>query len=183
MTCARSLTADHRHRLVCRPSTPGTYTFHLENTFANVLASVSFTVEGAIRGDLNCDGYVTAADIPHFVQALIDPAGYDADHDGDPYPVCQRVRADISEDTREDGTDIQGFVNALLASPWMLACGLFLVTLLFDKQARPPVGTAEYLRAGGRLSWPSLRPRSVVTAFEIAADNRWRSDSPAALSV
>jgi hypothetical protein len=67
------------------------------------------------RGDLNCDGVVNVADIPHFVQALVDPAGYDADHDGTPYSVCQRSRADMNQDTFEDGLDVQPFVNTLLA--------------------------------------------------------------------
>ncbi len=123
------------------PGTAGTYTLQLENAVANVLgnvsppplppdhwpvarptvntasASFSFVVEGIVRGDLNCDGLVNEDDIPHFAQALIDPAGYDADHDGSPYALCQRVRADMNEDTRQDGLDIQSFLNALLASP------------------------------------------------------------------
>ena len=69
-----------------------------------------------LHGDLNCDGFVNPADIPHFVQALLSPSGYDADHDGDPYPVCQRSLADFNQDTMEDGLDIQLFVNALLGS-------------------------------------------------------------------
>ncbi|HVP10271.1 MAG TPA: hypothetical protein VMV94_03690 [Phycisphaerae bacterium] len=67
-----------------------------------------------IFGDMNCDGWVNMADIPHFVQALLDPAGYEADHDGDPYPLCYRVHADTNQDTLENGRDIQRFVELLV---------------------------------------------------------------------
>lgn len=73
-------------------------------------------VPPVIPGDMNCDNVLNTVDIPHFVQALIDPIGYDADHDGDPYPSCSRTRADVNLDTYEDGADIQAFVNALLAA-------------------------------------------------------------------
>lgn len=122
------------------PGAQGTYTFQLENAAANVLdavgsppippahwpvspaavnlagASFSFEVVDELRGDLNCDGLVNTADISHFVQALVDPAGYDADHDGSPHPVCLRSRADLNDDTREDGEDIQSFVDLLLGA-------------------------------------------------------------------
>ncbi len=70
---------------------------------------------GETQGDLNCDGAVNVADTPHFVQALADPVGYDADHDGDPHPVCDRTRADMNDDDLLDGLDIQPFANLLLA--------------------------------------------------------------------
>jgi hypothetical protein len=75
------------------------------------------TCESQARGDLNCDGVLNLDDVPHFVQALIDPAGYEADHDGSPYAACERVRADMNDDTSEDGLDIPAFVDALLGSP------------------------------------------------------------------
>lgn len=120
------------------PAAPGAYSFQLENAIANVLESAGsppvppavwpveratvvltggefgFTVEAMLRGDLNCDGAVTADDVSHFVQALLDPAAYDTDHDGAPYPACQRSRADVNEDALEDGGDIQAFADALL---------------------------------------------------------------------
>lgn len=123
------------------PGLPGAYTIQLAEAFANVLdsvspppeppdywpvspaivdvtgASFSFTVVGMVRGDLNCDGVLSAADIPHFTQAILDSATYVADHDGNPYPPCQRSHADLNEDTRVDGLDIQYFVNALLPPP------------------------------------------------------------------
>ncbi|HVP11771.1 MAG TPA: hypothetical protein VMV94_11360 [Phycisphaerae bacterium] len=120
------------------PGTPGSYSFHLENGLANVLnqadpppappaywpvshavvaglpaAAFTFTVQSTL-GDLNCDGAVNTSDIPHFVQALLDPAGYNADHDGSPYPPCAQSRADLNGDTRTDGLDIRLFVDLLL---------------------------------------------------------------------
>ena len=66
------------------------------------------------QGDLNCDGTVNMADIPHFVQALVDPAGYDGDHDGSPYAHCHRSLADMNSDGATDGLDVAGFVEALI---------------------------------------------------------------------
>jgi M6 family metalloprotease-like protein len=74
----------------------------------------SLGLKGYVRGDLNCDDAVNLDDIPHFVQALVDPAGYDADHDGAPYLLCNRMAADMDGDTLIDGRDIPGFVDALL---------------------------------------------------------------------
>ncbi len=65
-------------------------------------------------GDLDCNRTVDADDIPHFVQALIDEAGYAADHDGSPFDVCDRMLADINEDTRVDAEDIRDFVLLLV---------------------------------------------------------------------
>lgn len=67
-----------------------------------------------LRGDLNCDGVVTIADVPHFVQTLVDPAGYDADHGGDDCVECHRALADLNEDTFANGLDVQPFVDLLL---------------------------------------------------------------------
>ncbi|HVP12593.1 MAG TPA: C25 family cysteine peptidase [Phycisphaerae bacterium] len=68
----------------------------------------------SLRGDMNCDGSVNVGDIPHFVQALITPADYDADHDGDPFRPCDRMMADMNHDNVVDGGDVQGFVDALI---------------------------------------------------------------------
>jgi hypothetical protein len=122
------------------PGTAGTYTFQLENTNAVVLtpgsappagqywptsqaevdvsgAQITLEVQSIVRGDMDCDGLLDTDDISHFVQALIDPAGYQADHDGSPYAACQRSHADMNDDAAEDGLDIQSFVNALLGAP------------------------------------------------------------------
>jgi hypothetical protein len=122
------------------PGLPGTYTIQLADATANVLdgvspppalpdywpvsaaivnltgASFSFTVAGMIPGDLNCDGVLNAADIAHFVEAMLDSTIYAAEHDGNPYPPCQRSHADLNGDTRVDGLDIQSFVDALLSA-------------------------------------------------------------------
>ncbi len=60
-------------------------------------------------GDLNCDGAADFDDVPHFVQALIDPAGYAAAH-----PDCSINFADTNEDGLVNGLDIQPFVGRLL---------------------------------------------------------------------
>jgi hypothetical protein len=67
-----------------------------------------------LHGDLNCDGAVNLIDIPHFVQAVLDQANYMSDHDGDPYPSCDWMLADMNVDTVVDGADIQGFVAVLV---------------------------------------------------------------------
>lgn len=67
-----------------------------------------------LLGDLNCDDLVNTADIPHLVQALVDPPAYDAQHDGDPYLLCYRGLADMNQDGRADGRDIQLFTDLLL---------------------------------------------------------------------
>ncbi len=66
-------------------------------------------------GDLNCDGALDTLDIEHFVQAVIDETAYNADHDGDPYDVCDRMRADMDESGYVNGLDIEEFVQAILA--------------------------------------------------------------------
>jgi hypothetical protein len=122
------------------PSSSGTYAFDLANVLVNVLSAVSptpvppapwpveqatvdttgagfsFVVADLLGGDLNCDGVVNGDDVPHFVQALVDPAGYDAEHDGDPYAACARSRAGLNLDGRKDGLDIELFLNLLLGS-------------------------------------------------------------------
>ncbi|MFH1420187.1 MAG: M14 family zinc carboxypeptidase [Planctomycetota bacterium] len=78
-------------------------------------SDATFTVEVPLfnRGDMNCDTVIDGLDVVHFVQALIDPTGYDADHDGDPYPTCQRMLADVYIDGVVDDQDIAPFVNLL----------------------------------------------------------------------
>ncbi len=120
------------------PSTNGTYTYLLADALANtldainppgmpspvspadtVLAPASFQITvstGPILGDLNCDSIVDTNDIQHFVQALIEPAVYDEDHDGDPFPSCDVSRADVNQDSFANGGDIAGFVMLLLGA-------------------------------------------------------------------
>lgn len=61
------------------------------------------------RGDSNCDSHIDAGDIPSFVQALLDPAGYLASN-----PGCLLCQADLNDDGMVDGTDIQLFIEAML---------------------------------------------------------------------
>jgi hypothetical protein len=43
-----------------------------------------------------------------------DPAAYNADHDGSPYPSCELIRGDVNTDGLVDGADINTFVGMLL---------------------------------------------------------------------
>ncbi|MDX2199171.1 MAG: hypothetical protein SF069_09395 [Phycisphaerae bacterium] len=59
-------------------------------------------------GDLNCDGFATVADIPAFVLALLDPAGYAGQ-----YPECDVALADTNDDGFVTVADIGRFVERL----------------------------------------------------------------------
>ncbi len=79
----------------------------------------------AQNGDMNCDGAVDVADIPLFVQALLE----DSDFGG-----CDINRADMNADTLIDGLDTQPFVAALLAPcpPGFALCGAVCVDTLWN---------------------------------------------------
>jgi hypothetical protein len=62
-------------------------------------------------GDMNCDGRLDTDDIDPFVQALLDPASYQAAH-----PLCPISLADMNDDGAEDGLDVAGLVSGLLGS-------------------------------------------------------------------
>lgn len=64
-----------------------------------------------LAGDMNCDGFVNSADIAPFALALTDPDAYATQ-----YPSCHQTNADMNGDHKVDGRDIQGFVDAVLAS-------------------------------------------------------------------
>jgi len=58
--------------------------------------------------DVNCDcAYAFPGDIQALIQAMLDPAAYDAQ-----YPGC--TQADVNGDGQRNGKDVQAFVNALL---------------------------------------------------------------------
>lgn len=59
-------------------------------------------------GDANCDLCVDTADVPAFVQALVDPAGYAL-----AFPGCPLANTDLNSDLTVDGDDIPGFIAAL----------------------------------------------------------------------
>ena len=59
---------------------------------------------------MNCDGDVdVASDLPLFIDALLDPAGYNAP------PGCAIEPGDTNGDQAYDGRDIDGFIAALLS--------------------------------------------------------------------
>lgn len=66
-------------------------------------------VETGLRGDLDCDGFITESDSTPLVLSMIDPTGYAAAH-----PGCAIQRADLNCDGQVNGLDIQTFVGALL---------------------------------------------------------------------
>ena len=68
-------------------------------------AMVSYTLPGVAAIDLNCDCVLTTADIPNFVQALLNPAAFTG---------CSINRADANHDGVINGRDIAAIVNALL---------------------------------------------------------------------
>ena len=59
-------------------------------------------------GDADCSASVTTADIPAFVEALLDPAAYHVHH-----PECTITTADINADGAIDGRDLDGFAALL----------------------------------------------------------------------
>ncbi len=80
----------------------------------------------ALPGDMNCDGAINSADVPDFVQALVNPGEFGG---------CDVSRADINADGVIDGRDAQPFVEALLvpACPVGLTlCGGVCTNLMFD---------------------------------------------------
>jgi hypothetical protein len=114
------------------PAAPGTYTYRLKNSVANVLdtigtppdfsvvsaatvdetgAVISLTVSESniVRGDMNCDGSVDFNDIDPFVSALISQEQYE-----NQYPDCNYLNADINQDGSVDFNDIDGFVECLI---------------------------------------------------------------------
>lgn len=66
---------------------------------------------GTDLGDMNCDGSINFADIPLFVNAVLDPAAFDAAH-----PSCDSTQADLDESGAPDGLDVQAFVASLIGA-------------------------------------------------------------------
>jgi len=76
------------------------------NDAADSGAAYVFLIEScASIGDMNCDCTVNVADIPQFVQALVDPAGFTG---------CNILNGDMQPDGSVNGRDVQGFVNLLV---------------------------------------------------------------------
>lgn len=57
-----------------------------------------------VKGDMNCDHVVNAADVPDFIAALM----------GD-YTGCDITLADMNFDGVQDGQDVQGFIDVVLS--------------------------------------------------------------------
>jgi len=118
------------------PATSGSYTFRLENAIANVLGSVAtppafspvvaattnttgatFTVTvssapAVCKGDMNCDGQKSFADINPFVQYLSAFASWQA-----AFPGCNPLNGDINNDGvygQGSFADINPFVNVMV---------------------------------------------------------------------
>lgn len=74
------------------------------------IGALEFLGASHLPGDLSCDGFLTTLDLPAFVLALADPAGYEA-----AYPGCSRSAADLNNDGSVDILDINPFVSLLSA--------------------------------------------------------------------
>jgi hypothetical protein len=64
-----------------------------------------------LPGDLNRDGQVTAADLDALQQALVDPAGYEAQYNVSPADLA--VVGDANESGTFDNGDLQGLIYEL----------------------------------------------------------------------
>src|SRR5205823_3830031 len=98
-----------RHRLPTREHNMRKRPAHLRAVFAGATFVAAWSIASpavAQRGDMNCDGRLSAADVPLFVEALVNPGTFAG---------CDLNRADMNADSVIDGLDIQPFVAALLA--------------------------------------------------------------------
>ncbi|MCB9857473.1 MAG: hypothetical protein H6818_17465 [Phycisphaerales bacterium] len=77
-------------------------------SLSNSEAVVSI-VAGADIADVNCDCASSEQDVLAFVDALLDPAAFDAQ-----YPDCEILNADFNDDGLLDGRDVQPFMEALV---------------------------------------------------------------------
>ncbi len=62
-----------------------------------------------VVGDVDCTGYLSAADAETFVVRLLDPDGYTLMH-----PDCPACAGDVNEDGSVDGNDISDFVSLIM---------------------------------------------------------------------
>ncbi|MBN2559748.1 MAG: S8 family serine peptidase [Phycisphaerae bacterium] len=76
----------------------------------NVDHDVSLVAEYLKLGDTNGDGEVDENDIELFIEVLLDPAGFETS-----YGPCRFRAADMNHDQVLNGSDIQGFIYALIA--------------------------------------------------------------------
>ncbi len=71
---------------------------------------VAIDADAAILGDMNCDTTLDGGDIAPFVEALVAPAQYIADH-----PDCNVHLADMNLDGSKDMVDVDLFIAVLLS--------------------------------------------------------------------
>lgn len=74
-------------------------------------AAVFFNRWHLMIGDMNCDGAFNGADVEPFLQALGDPAAYQAAH-----PTCHLKNGDINCDGLVNGADLDLFFDCLVGS-------------------------------------------------------------------
>jgi len=87
------------------------FTFHSRNFGEpSQRPQLLLTAAPRIRGDMNCDDQLDAADVAPFVLSLVNPAAYEA-----MFVLCPITRADFMQDGSVDGRDIAGFISALLS--------------------------------------------------------------------
>jgi hypothetical protein len=79
-------------------------------TDPNAAAMVDVMIANTLDQDPGCNGEFDLDDVSAFVQALMDPAAYQAN-----YPACYIGSADRNQDGRIDGLDVQVFTSELLA--------------------------------------------------------------------
>ncbi len=65
-----------------------------------------------IKGDLNCDGFVSGADVDGFVTALLNPPGYPVK-----YPLCNSLNGDFDGSASVNPADVPLFAARLLNNP------------------------------------------------------------------
>lgn len=79
----------------------------LDDTTAGLDAGSAYVFDVGChpQGDLNCDNAVDLADVPHFIEALLDTGNFTG---------CEINRADANGDLQIDGRDVPHFVNLLV---------------------------------------------------------------------
>jgi hypothetical protein len=85
------------------------FTFHSQNYTVDTRRPELLLTATSNRGDTNCDGTLTFADIEPFALALVNPDAYTAQ-----FPGCTLFRADLNGDGLENGADIALFISYLV---------------------------------------------------------------------
>lgn len=76
-----------------------------DDTIAGVDAGSAYTFDLGCTGDLNCDFSIDMADVPQFVEALLDAGDFEG---------CDIYRADVNRDGFINGLDVAHFANLLV---------------------------------------------------------------------